>query len=68
MEKNFQRRWTPVFEINDVVEAETFDDDRKRTVLETHHKTSHCLANNDVENTSFYIGRTLIDVVEIGDF
>ena len=57
-----------VFEINDVVEARTFNDGHKRTVLETRHKASCCLANNDVENTSFYIGRTLIDVVEIGDF
>ena len=63
-----QRRWTFIFEINDVVEAETFDDDCKRTVLETRHKASRCLANNDVENTSFYIGQTLIVIVETSDF
>ena len=43
VEKSFQRRWTPIFEINDVVEVGSFDDGHKMTVLEIRVKASRCL-------------------------
>ena len=56
MENAFQRRWTRVFEIDDVVEGGCFYNGRKRTVLETQDKQSRAYDRTDVENTVFYIG------------